>query len=71
MPGACAKTATLALTYATTNYALKLANLGYKKALLQDPGFALGLNVAHGFVTNEAVANDLGYQYVSPQTLLQ
>lgn len=68
MPGACAKTATLALTYATTSYALKLANLGYKKALAQDPGFAFGLNVAQGHVTNEAVANDLGYPYVSPQT---
>lgn len=71
MPGACARTATLALTYATTNYALKLANLGYKKALLQDSGFALGLNVANGYVTNEAVAHDLGYDYKAPENFLQ
>jgi alanine dehydrogenase len=70
MPGACAKTSTLALTYATTSYVIKLANLGYKKALMQDCGFRLGLNVALSEVTNEAVAHDLGYKYVEPEKFL-
>src|SRR6185436_4940344 len=38
MPAACARTSTEGLTNATLPYALKLANLGVKKALLQDPG---------------------------------
>ncbi|MCH9632687.1 MAG: Alanine dehydrogenase 2 [Chlamydiae bacterium] len=63
MPGVCAKTATRALMNAITSYALELANLGYKKALLTDPGLVDGLNVYRGKVTNEHVATDLGYDY--------
>jgi alanine dehydrogenase len=67
MPGACAKTATMALTNATCSYGLKIANKGYKKALSQDAGLMLGLNVCMGHVTNQAVANDLGYDYCTPE----
>lgn len=70
MPGACAYTSTLALTNATFHYALKLANFGYRKALTEDPLFMLGLNVCHGKVTYEAVANDLGYEYSDPRWAL-
>ena len=63
MPGVCAKTATLALTQATMKYALKIANLGYLKALSEDPGLSEGLNVCLGHVTNPSVAQDLGYPY--------
>lgn len=70
MPGACARTSTLALTNATMEYALKLANLGYKEALIKDPGLRNGLNVYRGKVANDAVAHDLGYEYVSPEELL-
>lgn len=70
MPGACARTATLALTNATMGYALKIANKGYKKALLENPGLRNGLNVCNGFVTNEAVAHDLGYEYHPPERIL-
>jgi alanine dehydrogenase len=69
MPGACARTSTQALTNATMPYALKIANQGYKKALREDPGLMLGLNVCHGHVTNEPVAYDLGYDYVPPERL--
>lgn len=71
MPGACARTATLALTNATLDYALKIANKGYKKALLDDPHLAQGLNVCFGNITNESVATDLGYAYVSVEEALQ
>lgn len=71
MPGACGRTASQALTNATMDYALKIANLGYKNALLEFPGLRNGLNVCLGYVTNEHVAADLGYSYVSPLELLE
>jgi alanine dehydrogenase len=71
MPGACARTATQALTNATLPYALKIANLGYKQAMQEDTGLLMGLNVYHGHVTNKHVAHDLKYDYVSPQRLLK
>ena len=41
-----------------------------RRALADDPHLRAGLNVAHGKVTYEAVARDLGYAYVPAQTLL-
>ncbi len=70
MPGACARTATQALTHATMPYAIEIANLGYKKALLSNPWLLPGLNVCHGHVTNKHVATDLGYEYQPAETLL-
>ncbi len=69
MPGACARTATMALTNATLPYALQLADQG-EQALRNNPGLMNGLNVYKGHVTNQAVANDLGYDYVAADTLL-
>lgn len=71
MPGACALTATRALTNATLDYALKIANLGYINALREFPGLRDGLNVCLGHVTNEHVASDLGYPYVPANSLLK
>ncbi len=65
MPGACAKTATQALTNSTTRYALEIANKGWRKAI-ESVGLRNGLNVCLGEVTNEPVAHDLGYDYVDP-----
>jgi alanine dehydrogenase len=65
MPGACARTATQALTNATLDYALRIANKGYRIALMEDKGLQHGLNVYFGKVTNESVAHDLGYRYQS------
>ena len=65
MPGACARTATEALTNATGDYALMIANKGWKKALKEHTGLRHGLNVCDGHVTNESVAHDLGYKYLS------
>jgi alanine dehydrogenase len=48
MPGAVARTSTFALTNATLPYALRLANLGYKEALKQDPALMKGLNLHLG-----------------------
>lgn len=70
MPGACARTATEAFTNATMDYVLKIANKGYKLALLEDPGLLEGLNIYKGKVTNEHVASDLGYEYFPPSQVL-
>lgn len=70
MPGACAKTSTMALTNATMEYALQIANKGYRQALRENPGLLEGLNVHHGHVTNSSVAHDLGYKYTAPQEVI-
>jgi alanine dehydrogenase len=69
MPGACARTATMALTNATLPYALQLAAQG-EAALKQNAGLLAGLNVYKGMVTNRAVAEDLGYEYRSAESVL-
>jgi len=71
MPGACARTSTLALTNATGEYVLIIANKGWKKALFEHSGLRDGLNVCEGLITNEAVAHDLGYPYVAAETLVK
>ena len=70
MPGAVARTATQALNNATLPYILKLANQGWKEALVNDSHFRNGLNVCQGQVTNSAVAENLGYQYVDATQLI-
>ena len=70
MPGAVARTSTFALNNATIDHAVALADKGWKQALRDDVHLKNGLNVAHGFVTCEAVARALGYACVNADTLL-
>src|SRR5579872_2253556 len=56
MPGAVPHTSTLALTNSTFPYVLRIANLGVRQALKQDPGFADGLNTWLGTLTYRGVA---------------
>jgi alanine dehydrogenase len=70
MPGAVARTSTFALNNATIGHAVALADKGWKQALQDNPHLKNGLNVADGKVTFEAVARDLGYAYVSADSLL-
>ena len=70
MPGAVARTSTFALNNATIGHALALADKGWKRALGDNPHLLNGLNVCQGQVTYEAVARDLGYDYVAPAALL-
>ena len=60
MPGAVARTSTYALTNATTPYMVRLAQLGWRKAVAQDPGLVHGVNMVDGKVTNAAVAETFG-----------
>src|SRR5210317_1148173 len=71
MPGAVPRTSTYALTNATLPFVKALANLGWKDALKRDPHLANGLNVHSGHVTYEAVARDLGYDYLSAAEVLK
>ncbi|MBA4087901.1 MAG: alanine dehydrogenase [Novosphingobium sp.] len=64
MPGAVARTSTYALNNVTLPHALRIANMGWKAALKADPNLAEGLNVHEGKVTYEAVARELGYDYL-------
>jgi alanine dehydrogenase len=63
MPGAVGRTSTFALTNATLSYAIRLANLGYKRAASADPGLANGINLQEGRVTNKAVADTFGMEH--------
>ncbi|MNF04350.1 Alanine dehydrogenase [compost metagenome] len=64
MPGAVARTSTLALTNVTVPYALQIAGSGIHKAALDNQALARGLNVVAGHVVNAAVARSLGYEPV-------
>lgn len=56
MPGAYARTATRALTNATIDYALEIANKGWKKACKENKAIRKGLNLCRGKLTNKNVA---------------
>ncbi|MBX3662501.1 MAG: alanine dehydrogenase [Burkholderiales bacterium] len=70
MPSAVARTATLALTQATLPHALAIANRGLRKALLDNPHLAAGLQTCAGRVTHPELARDLGLPFVAPATAL-
>ena len=63
MPGAVARTSTLALNNATLPFVLALADKGWRTALSQDPHLLAGLNVCDGKVTCEPVAEAQGLHY--------
>ncbi len=56
MPGAVARTSTLALTNATLPYVMRLAGETWRDLLKADPHFAAGLNVSGGELYCEGVA---------------
>ncbi|QUT08249.1 alanine dehydrogenase [Sphingobium phenoxybenzoativorans] len=70
MPGAVARTSTYALNNVTLPHALRIADLGWKEALRRDPHLLAGLNIWDGKVTYEAVARDLGLEFVPAASAL-
>lgn len=70
MPGAVPYTSTLALTNATLPYALKLANLGWKKACKDYEDLQKGLNVVGGKVVYKAVADAFNLPFVDVKEVL-
>ncbi|MCL7747520.1 alanine dehydrogenase [Halalkalibacter alkaliphilus] len=71
MPGAVPRTSTIGLTNVTIPYALQIANKGVAQAVAENKALALGVNVANGHVTYNAVARDLDYELVSVENALR
>jgi len=71
MPGAVARTATQALNNATLPYIIKLADQGYKQALLDDKHLRNGLNICAGKVVLQEVAKAHHLAYVPALQALQ
>ncbi|MNH92359.1 Alanine dehydrogenase [compost metagenome] len=71
MPGAVPRTSTIALTNATVPYALQIANKGVKQAIKDNHSLKLGVNVMNGSITYEAVARDLGYDYITVEQAME
>jgi len=69
IPGDCARTTSSALSNAISPYSIKIANLGYKKAISEDKHVRNGLNLFLGHVTNKEVAKDLGFDYFDIEKL--
>ena len=63
MPGAVPYTSTLALTNATLPYAIQLAEKGWKKAAQDNPDLIPGLNIIHGDIVYQAVAEAFDMDY--------
>jgi alanine dehydrogenase len=70
MPGAVARTATLALTNATLTHGLLLADKGVKAACAESPALLRGLNIYEGKCTYSGVAEAFGLDYTPALELL-
>ncbi|MDT8377677.1 MAG: alanine dehydrogenase [Desulfotignum sp.] len=70
MPGAVAKTSTIALTNATLPYAIQIANKGWKKAMQDSREIKRGANVIKGKVTYQAVAQAFDLDYTPVEEFL-
>lgn len=71
MPGAVPRTSTIALTNVTVPYALQIADKGVKQAVADSNALKLGVTTAAGHITYEAVARDLGYEYMTVEDALE
>jgi alanine dehydrogenase len=70
MPGAVARTSTIALGNATMPYMLALADKGWRQACLDDPHLGNGLNTHAGKLTYYAVGEALGIDVFAPKLVL-
>jgi alanine dehydrogenase len=70
MPGAVPYTSTVALTNATLPYMIKLANLGWKEACVEDKSLRLGLNIVHGQIVYKGVAEAFDMPYTPVDQVL-
>jgi alanine dehydrogenase len=70
IPGAVARTSTLALTSATLPYLVTVARHGVAGAATADPALGLGLSTLDGHLVNQPVAEAHGLPYADPAGLL-
>jgi alanine dehydrogenase len=71
MPGAVARTSTIALGNATMPFILALANKGWQRACADDEHLLNGLNIHAGKLTYAAVGEALGIETVTPTLCLR
>ena len=71
MPGAVARTSTIALGNATMPFMLALANKGWRQACEDDAHLLAGLNVHAGELTYYAVGKALGIDVLAPSLALK
>jgi alanine dehydrogenase len=71
MPGAVARTSTIALGNATMPFLLALADKGWRQACRDDPHLLAGLNVHAGQLTYAAVGTALGLDVVAPGEVIK
>ena len=70
IPGAVARTSTIALTNVTLPYIVSLANKGFKEAVLDDAGLRQGVTTYQGQITSQPVAVGLNRNYTSLDQLV-
>ena len=71
MPGAVARSSTMALGNATMPFMLALANKGWRRACQDNPHLRNGLNVHAGHVTYQAVGDALGLDVLSAEQAIK
>ncbi len=71
IPGAVARTSTLALTSVTLPYLIKIAEAGIEGAAQADPSLAKGLSTLGGNLVHEPTAEAHGLAYTDPAKLLR
>jgi alanine dehydrogenase len=70
MPGAVARTSTLALTNATLPYAVEIADKGWQRAMKENLEIRKGANVARGKVTYRGVSDAFNLPYVPVEKMM-
>ena len=70
MPGAVARTSTIALGNATLPFVLEIAGKGWRRALTDDKHLRHGLNIHDGVITHPAVAHALGLDHAPADAAL-
>lgn len=70
MPGAVARTSTIALGNATLPFLLALADKGWRQAITDDPHLRAGLATHEGQLTSPPVGQALGIRAITPDQLL-
>ncbi len=64
IPGAYPRTSTFALTNATFPYILQIADKGHERALEENEALRKGLNLIHGQVVHQGVAESFGLPFI-------
>ena len=70
IPGAVARTSTLALTNVTLHYIEALADKGFEQAIADDLSLQQGVTTYKGYITNRPVAEGLNRDYTDINDLL-